>query len=93
MFHGKNGEELGLYDVLEDPGDDNLIIVVNQSRYSVLITAKRKFHGPLRDGEQRKTYYEIISFCSVCGFMHCPSCNRYCHRMTGSPECHVSRNM
>jgi hypothetical protein len=93
IFHDKNGKELSLYDVLEDPGDDNLIIVVTPKQLYCVNNCQTKFHGPLRDGEQRKIYYEIISFCSVCSFLHCPSCNRYCNHMIGSPECLVSRNM
>jgi hypothetical protein len=92
IFHDKNGKELELNDFIEDPGNDNVLIVV-QLYLHCERSCKIKFYGPLRFGERRKVLTDTISLCSVCGYVHCSSCGMYRHHRVGTSHCRAVRNM
>lgn len=92
IFRDKNDNLLSSYDILEDPGNDNVKVIAIPKQV-FCGNCKTKFYGPLRDGEQRKVLNETISLCSVCGFLHCRSCGIYGEHMIGSFECRLSCNI
>lgn len=92
IFRNKNGFPLRIHDVLEDPGDDNLTIVAIP-RQIYCIFCSTKIYGPLRFEEQKKKFFKQISICSVCGFLHCPSCGMYDNDVVGTSECYAFNNM
>ena len=77
VFRDKNGKELDLFDILDDPGDENLLIVVYPGTELCFQRCCEIAYGPLQIGEKPKAFYEYISLCSVCGFLHCLSCGGY----------------
>lgn len=79
-------------DEIEDPGDNNVTFVAEPKELYCDI-CEIKFHGPLRIGEQRGGLREKIRVCSVCDFLHCPSCGRYMYYKVGTPECLAFHNM
>jgi hypothetical protein len=93
VFRDKNGNELDMYEDLEDPGDENLLIMVDPKEVYCSHKCETKFHGPLRIGEQRKVLREKISVCTICSFLHCPSCGMYLRHKIGTSECCASRDM
>jgi hypothetical protein len=93
VFRDKNNNLLSSYDVLEDPGNDNVKVIAVPKQVFCSNNCKTKFYGPLRNGEQRKVLNETVSLCSVCGFLHCRSCGIYGEHMIGSFECRISCNM
>ena len=86
-FRHENGEPLDLDDVLEDPGDGNVTVVVVPKRV-YCHDCVTKICGPLRIGDRRRSFCERIDICSSCGFLHCPSCGFYGNRLVRSSECH-----
>jgi hypothetical protein len=93
IFRDKNGNELDMYEVLDIPEDDNLLIVADPKEVYCSHNCETKFHGPLRIGEERKVFHETVSLCSVCGFLHCPSCGIYLDHKIGTSECCAYRDM
>jgi hypothetical protein len=89
VFRDKNGKELNRFDLIEDPGDDNVLIVAEPDEV-YCDTCETKFHGPLRIGEQRRGLREKICFCYICNNLHCPSCGLYMGHWFGTPECLAS---
>ena len=87
VYHDKNGKLLDLYDILEDPGDDNLIIVAHPKEVYCYHVCDINFHGSLRNGQRRRDICEKITLCSNCGFLHCPSCGMYQYYKVGTSEC------
>lgn len=76
-----NGKLLDLYDILEDPGDDNLVIVaVPKQVYCSQEDCTKNYGMVSRDKIK-------ISLCPVCGFLHCPSCGMYQYHIVGSTKC------
>ena len=74
FFRDKNGGLLELNDVLENPENDNLIIVAVPRKVTCRHGCYTDFIGPLYDGERRKVFCTEIILCPICGFLHCPSC-------------------
>ena len=89
VFHDENGKKLDYHNPIEDPGDDNVLIVANQKKIYCDI-CRTVYYGPLRIGEKRKSLREKISLCSICGFLHCPSCGKYLGYNVGTSDCHLS---
>jgi hypothetical protein len=92
VFRDKNGKKLNNHNLIEDPGDDNVLIVADLKKIYCDI-CKTIYHGPLRIGEKRKSLREKISLCSICGFLHCSSCGKYLGYNVGTSYCHLSDNM
>ena len=86
VFRDKNGKELKKYDQIEDPGDDNVLIVA-ELKVVYCDTCETKFHGPLRIGDKRKSLKKKLCFCYTCNVLHCPSCGMYMGYLYRTPEC------
>ena len=93
VFRDKNDKVLNIYDILEDPGDDNLIIVAVPKQVYCYHLREIQFHGPLRDGQRRKIICEKVSLCPDCGFLHCPFCGVYQYNVVRTAECRSTFNM
>jgi hypothetical protein len=93
VFRDKNGKGLDMFEKLEDPGDENMLIVAVPKEVVYCNDCETSFRGPLRNGEERKYFRETISLCSICGFLHCPSCCMYSGRLVGTYDCYAFHNM
>ena len=100
ILRDKNGKSLFGSDVLENPGDENLIIVVVPEQIYCNHCYGTNFHGPLHEGEKRivirgiiRVIGEIITLCPDCGFLHCPSCGMYRNHKVRTSECRTSCHM
>ena len=93
VFRDKSGKELDMLDILEDPGDENILIVAVPKEVVYCNDCETTFSGPLRNGGVRKYFRESISLCPICGFLHCPSCCMYWRRVVGTYECYAFHNM
>ena len=84
LFH-KNGKLLDLHDDLEDPGNEDLIIVATPNElYCDYCCDIESF-----DRIDRGIYYETIRLCPDCGFLHCPYCGMYGIYKVGTSGCHT----
>lgn len=90
-FHDENDVPFDLDDVLEDPGDGYLIIVAVPKQVYCGPHCDTRVCGPLRQGECRRFYREKINLCSICGFLHCPSCGMFGHHVIGTSDCRASK--
>lgn len=86
-----NETRLELNYTLDDPENDGLTIVaVPILKYCTHCAIE--IYGPWLISEQ-KHLYDRINICSVCRFLHCPSCGKYKNYTVGTFMCHANRNM
>lgn len=86
-FHDENGVPFDLDDVLEDPGDGYLTIVVVPKQVYCGTHCDTRICGPLRQGEYPRFYRKKINLCPTCGCLHCPSCGMFGHHVVGTSVC------
>jgi hypothetical protein len=76
VFRDNSGKKLNLYDVLEDPGNDNLVIVVVLKNIVYCSDcSESRLKSILRIKDQYTMSNGIKNICPNCGFLHCLVCD------------------
>lgn len=86
-FNDRNGRLLGYYDILENPGEDNLVIFAAPKNVYCENDCHMDIYERLNDRERARYIGDTLVLCHNCSLWHCPSCGMYADHEVGTYEC------